>query len=230
MYCAVQSPIPGNLLKRHAVTSRGRARAGDRSLARLTACRDGPDACGAGARRSPAPQLRFRGGIANRAGAGLSRFSPGTASRSARRTGRRAARRASLRPAPRRAGPGWPARPARSRRTRPARASPGTGWRAREPGIGSKVRRDHVRPGIQVEEVLQARQDLGQSRHQRRGQLDRQRVPSRDRLDLQPTAVLSDGGRPEVSLIDDLFDAGRRPAREEAQQRRSRRAAGDRPA
>ena len=89
-----------------------------------------------------------------------------------------------------------------------ARATTGD---AREPGIGREVRRDHVRPRAQVEEVLQAGQDLRQGRHQRRRQLDRQGVPSRNRLDLEPAPVASDGGRPEVSLIRDLFDSRRRP-------------------
>ena len=101
---------------------------------------------------------------------------------------------------------------------------------ADDPNIGGELRRDDIRARAQVEQVLQAAEDLGQDRHQRRGQLDRQRVPSRDRLDLDPALVGSDSGRPEVSLVGDLFDSGRGTCRRGTAKGRSRPTAAGKPA
>ena len=84
--------------------------------------------------------------------------------------------------------------------------------------VGRKVRGDHVGSRAQVEEVLEPRHDLRQSRYERRGDLDGQRIATRDRLDLQPAAVFSHRRGPKVGLIDDLLDAGRGPTVQESQQ------------
>ena len=99
-----------------------------------------------------------------------------------------------------------------------------------DPRVMPQVLGDRVRPRVQVEEVFEPTEDIGQSRHELHGQLDRQRVPAGDRLDPQPAPVCADRRRSKVGRpLDPLHTEGR-PAGQEADHRlpRQGRAVGQR--
>ena len=219
MYCAVQSPMPGNACK-----ARGRLHgvgAGSQiKLAAFHGLGDQADARGAAA-AIPSDAISASGASAIRAGVAGS-ADPGPANGvSIGSPNRAASRPASVVAA--RTETRWP-RIARTVSSNPSNA-PGTrkpAHRASDAsrvGVRREVRGDHVGPGAQVEQALEPRHDLRQCRYQRRGDLDGQRIAARDRLDLQPAAVLSHRRGSQISLIDDLLDSGRRPAAQESQQR-----------